>query len=222
MPVIEAPNPDSPGETNPGGVQNRDITITIQEMTAYPIHISTKISALANHTVQGLIDRVGEAIGRRILYEMEVIALRGGGSASVLQGIIGTTGVHTAASLAATQQIAGAEETLINSGVRWEDITFVMSPTKFDQASTLIRVGTTQGYPVVLNGMVLDHPTIPTPQLVGSQTVVGDFSKAVIARFGEPIITIDDRSEMGVIRYHLEMDWDYKVAHPTAFLTSAA
>ena len=218
LPVIEAPNPDSPGETNPGGVVNRDISITIQEMTAYPIHISTQISALANHTVQALVDRVGEAIGRRILYEMEVIALRGGGSASVLQGIIGTTGVHTDTTYDNATKVFNSEEVLLNAGVRQEDITYVTSPTMYEVLRTLGYVASGH-YPLIKDGRIIDHPIIPTPQLVGNTGVIGDFSKAVIARFGDPIITVDNLTQMGIIRYHLEMDWDYKVVYPTAFQT---
>ena len=217
--VIQAGSPQDLALDNDAGVTDQDMTLTIQTVQAHKITISTEVSALANYQMGGaLVGRFGEAIALKILFDIEEAVMNGRTADHEPQGLIGMTGVSTTASVDTAPEILNVEAGLYKRQVQPGNVSWVVSPDTF-AAYKAIAQHSTSGPSIVQDFRMYDMPIMVSPHLTANAGIAGDFSQLLIAYFGDPIITLDDVSQMGIIRLQAEWDWDFKAVHPTAFTT---
>ena len=220
--VVESPQEETLALNNDAGRVFWDVTLTTRLLTAHKMTVSTEFTELLNWQTDGRMQRfVGEAIARKMLKEVELGVIAGNATAHQPTGLRQNTDITGVGSVNTWPEISGLIRDLQDGETQPENIRWVLTPAMAHNCRTQRKFPDTganaAGEPILLGNTMAGVPALISPFETNARATVGDFSQLTLGYFGDPIITIDRATKMGIIRVDVEVDWDFALAHPAAF-----
>ena len=223
--VVEAPEEEHLALNNDGGRVFRDVTLTTRLLSAHKMTVSTEFTELLNWETQGRMQRfIGEAIARRMLQQVELGVIVGTTARNEPIGLRSNPNITGVGSVNTWDEISSLIRDLQNDQATTANLRWLLSPLMAHNCRTLRKFGRstpqnaqTSGEPVLTGNTMAGVPVLVSPFSSNARATVGDFSQLTLGYFGDPIITIDRATRMGIIRVDVEVNWDFALAHTAAF-----